>query len=155
MHMKKGFPSIVLMMLTAMVVLYPITIFAAPPPPPVTVLTVPWDPTNPLSPHSTYPTSPSTEIPVVLQATVPSAVGSSDTFSVRWHFGDVAGSGTDVTFTLTNPYDISTTHQYPASAGAGTAWTAVVTVTDTTTTGTGTANYYVTQQADNLAARVN
>lgn len=118
----------------------------------VTVLTVPWDPNNPLSPHTAYPISSVTEASVILAATVPSAVGSADSFTVNWHFGD--GSA-DVSFPLTNPYDISTTHQYPASAGVGTAWTAVVTVTDNTIMATGTANYYVTQQQNNLSSRVN
>jgi hypothetical protein len=118
----------------------------------VTVLTVPWDPNNPLSPHTTYPLNGTTEATIVLQATVPSAVGSADSFSVSWNFGD---GSPNAAFALTNPYDISVTHQYPASAGAGTAWTAVVTVTDTTTAASGQANYYVIQSANNLAARVN
>ncbi len=37
-----------------------------------TVLTVPWVPTNPASPHTTYPTAT-----IILGATVPSAVGST------------------------------------------------------------------------------
>ena len=118
----------------------------------VTVLTVPWDPTTPLSPHTAYPISAVLEATVVLSATVPSAVGSADSFTVKWHFGD---GSPDVSFPLANPYDISTTHQYPASSGVGTAWTAVVTVTDNTTMQTGTANYYVTQQQNNLSSRVN
>jgi hypothetical protein len=118
----------------------------------VTVLTVPWVPSTPLSPHTTYPVNSTTEVTVVLGATVPSAVGSGDSFTVNWHFGD---NSPDVNFALTNPYDISTTHQYPANATNGTAWTAVVTVTDTTNNTTGTANYYLIQSQNNLAARVN
>ena len=78
-------------------------------------------------------------------ATVPSAVGSADSFSVNWHFGD--GSA-DVNFALTNPYDISTTHQYPPSAAVGTIWVATVTVTDTTNNTSGSANYYVIQESN-------
>lgn len=118
----------------------------------VTVLTVPWVASNPLSPHTTYPATGTTESMIVMGATVPSAVGSSDSFSVTWAFGD---GSPNVTFALTNPYDISTTHQYPASATNGTAWTATVTVTDNATLDTGSANFYVIQSQNNLPARVN
>jgi hypothetical protein len=143
--MRKQFPSIILMLLAALVVP---TMYGAS----LTVLTVPWVPASPLSPHSTYAVNPATEITVTLQATVPSAVGSSDSYTVVWHFGDASP---DATFPLVTPYDISTTHQYPATAAVGTAWTATITVTDTTNPATGSANYYVTQQANNLASRVN
>jgi hypothetical protein len=118
----------------------------------VTVLTVPWDPTNPTTPHTTYPINSTTEATVILVATVPSAVGSTDSFSVTWSFGD---GSPNTTFALTKPYDISTTHQYPASAGVGTQWTAVVTVTDTTTSTSGSGKYYVIQEANSLSSRVN
>jgi hypothetical protein len=143
--MRRGLIRAGLMIAPALLVLHPA--FGA-----VTVLTVPWDANNPLSPHSAYPINAVTEVTVVLSATVPSAVGSAHSFTVTWNFGD--GSA-DTIFALTNPYDISTTHNYPASAGTGTAWTAVVTVKDNTTNETGTANYYVTQQENNLASRVN
>jgi hypothetical protein len=117
-----------------------------------TVLVVSVDPLNPTFPHTTYPTSGTTESNIVLGATVPSAVGSTDSYSVTWVFGD---GSPNTTFALTNPYDISTTHQYPASATAGTAWQAKVTVTDTTTSTSGSATYYVTQELDNLNSRVN
>ena len=135
------------------------TAFAA-----VTVLTVPFIPKTPTTPHVTYPVNAPTESPIVLGATVPSAVGSTDAFTVTWNFGDGSAA---TTFALKNPYDISTTHQYPASAATGTQWTAVVTVTDTTTNDTGSAKYYViqepnitqkatpAQQKDSLASRVN
>ncbi|MDQ2841895.1 MAG: hypothetical protein M3Y72_12835 [Acidobacteriota bacterium] len=123
------------------------TAFAA-----VTVLTVPWIPKTPTTPHVTYPVNATTESPIVLGATVPSAVSSTDSFTVTWNFGD----GSPATaFALTNPYDISTTHQYPASAATGTQWTAVVTVTDTTTSESGSAKYYVIQEPVALASRVN
>jgi hypothetical protein len=118
----------------------------------VTVLTAPFDPNNPTTPHTTYPLTGTTESTIILLATVPSAVGSTDKFQVSWNFGD--GSA-PTNFALTNPYDISTTHQYPASAATGTQWTAVVTVTDTTTNTTGSANYYVIQEQNILSSRVN
>jgi len=145
--MTKPFSSGVLMTLSTIFVLHPMMYGAV-----LTVLTVPWDPTNPLSPHTTYPINPSAEVKIVLGATVPSAVGSADSYTVTWSFGD---GSSNVTFPLTNPYDISTTHQYPASAGTGTAWTATVTVMDTNTGATGTANYYVTQAKNVLSSRVN
>jgi hypothetical protein len=115
----------------------------------VTVLTVPFVPTNPTSPHYTYPINSTTEVQIVLGATVPSAVGSSHSFTYQWNFGD----GTSTTAAaVTNPYDISAKHQYPASAGVGTQWTAVVTVTDTTANQIGTANYYVIQESNTNCA---
>ncbi|HTB21064.1 MAG TPA: hypothetical protein VK708_23230 [Bryobacteraceae bacterium] len=147
--MRKRFPFIILTLLAAAVLVHPSAYAAS-----LTVLTVPWIATSPLTPHSAYITMGGTEIPVTLQATVPSAVGSSDTFSVTWVFGD---GSPNVTFPITSPhsaYDISTVHTYPAAA-VGTAWTATVTVTDTTNSATGSAHYYVTQQKNTLAARVN
>jgi hypothetical protein len=138
--------SIILALLAALVVSHASMYGAG-----LTVLTVPWVANSPSTPHSAYITLGGTEIPVTLQATVPSAVGSSDSYSVTWVFGD---GSPNVTFPLSKPYDISTVHTYP-TAGVGTAWTATVTVTDTTTTAQGSANYYVTQQANTLAARVN
>jgi len=136
--MKNKLLCISLGVLAAMFLLHP-TMSAAG----LTVLTVPWDPTNPLSPHTTYAINATTEVTVTLGATVPAGVASGDTVSVDWNFGD---GSPDTVFPLSNIYDISTTHQYPASAGVGTAWTATVTVTDATQNTSGTANYYVTQQ---------
>lgn len=145
--MRKQFASIVLT-LAAMVVFHSSLYGAG-----LTVLTVPWIATSPLSPHSTYAINPTTESQITLQATVPSAVGSTDTFKADWNFGD--GSADVIINPVTNPYDISTTHQYPASAAVGTAWTATVTVTDLTNPATGSAHYYVTQQKNILSSRVN
>src|SRR5271165_3403968 len=117
----------------------------------VTVLVVPVDPMNPTFPHTTYANG-GVESKIVLGATVPSAVGSPDSFSVDWSFGD---GSPDVVFALTNPYDISTTHQYPFSAATGTAYHATVTVTDTTNSTSGSATYYVTQEDNTLNSRVN
>jgi hypothetical protein len=110
----------------------------------LTVLTVPEDPANATTPHTTYPTAK-----IVLGATCPSCVGSADSFTVDWSFGD--GSA-DTTFALTNAYDISTTHVY--SGGAGQTWTATVTVTDMTNPNTGSATYPVIMEANTLASRV-
>jgi hypothetical protein len=118
----------------------------------LTVLVVPVDPLNPTFPHTAYPTTSTTEASIVLGATVPSAVGSTDSFTYSWNFGDGTSQAAAA---VTNPYDISAIHAYPASAATGTAWTAVVTVKDTTTNTTGTANYYVIQEANNLNSRVN
>lgn len=118
----------------------------------VTVLTVPWVPATPTTPHTTYPVNSTTEATIILGATVPSAVGSADSFTYQWSFGD--GTSSAVT-ALTNPYDISVSHNYPASAAQGTQWTATVTVTDTTNSQTGTAKYYVIQETNILSSRVN
>jgi len=129
-----------------------------------TVLVVPVAPTTPTSPHTTYPLTSTTEVTVVLGATVPSAWGTGHTFSVDWHFGD--GSA-DTTFSFTDAgtvpspygpyaYDISTTHNYPASDATGTAFPTTVTVTDTTAKTAGVkVNYYITQESNNLPSRVN
>jgi len=117
----------------------------------LTVLTVPWDPTNSLTPHTTYPINRTTESTTVLGATAPSAA-AGDSLSVTWVFGD---GSPNATFTTTNMYDLSTTHQYPPSAAPGTAWTAVITVNDTTAGTSGTANFYVAQSVNSLSSRVN
>ncbi len=118
----------------------------------LTVLTVPWVPATPTTPHTTYPVNSTTEATIILVATVPSAVGSTDSFTYQWSFGDTTSSAVTA---VTNPYDLSVSHQYPASAATGTQWTATVTVTDTTTHTTGTAKYYVIQEPNNLSSRVN
>ena len=144
--MGKKLSAIGLAVLTATLILPTVTMAAG-----LTVLTVPWDPTNPLTPHTTYPINATTEVTVSLGATAPSAA-AGDSLQVVWSFGD---GSPNTTFTTTNQYDLSTTHQYPPSAISGTAWTAVVTVTDTTAGTSGTANYYVSQSANNLSSRVN
>ncbi len=112
----------------------------------VTVKTVPLDPTNPTTPHSTFNGKT-----IVLGATV-DVHGSADPFTVFWNFGD--GSPI-VNFALVKPFDISTTHAYPAAAAVGTTWTASVTVTDNNNaSNTGTANYLVIQGPNNLASAV-
>ena len=126
----------------------------------LTVLTVPWDAANLASPHTTYPlpfgaptsATPTSEVSVVLGATVPSAVGSTDSFTYSWTFGDGTSKAAAA---VTNPYDISATHQYPYTDPVGTQYTATVTVTDTTTGATGSGTYLITQQANSLQTRVN
>lgn len=124
----------------------------------ITVLTVPWVPASPTTPHTTYPINATTEATIILVATAPSEAGTtgnpqtSNNLSVTWAFGD--GSA-NTTFSTTNPWDLSTTHQYPASAGTGTQWTAKVSVTDTVTGATGSNNYHVIQEPNNLSSRVN
>jgi hypothetical protein len=115
-----------------------------------TALTVPLVPTSPTLPHFTYPVGAGSEITIVLGATVV-LNGDTNPLTYAWNFGD----GTlQAAAPVTNPYNISATHQYPSGAAGGTQWTAVVTVTDTVTSATSTANYYVVQQANNLASRV-
>lgn len=146
MKMGKRLSSIALTTLAATLVL-PATSFAAG----LTVLTVPWIPATPTFPHTTYAVTATTEATIVLGATAPSAA-SGDSLSVVWAFGD---GSPNATFTTTNQYNLSTTHQYPATAAPGTAWTATITVTDTTAGTSGSANYYVSQEANSLASRVN
>ena len=83
----------------------------------VTVLTVPWVPATPTTAHTTFPVTSTTEMTITLDATVPSAVGSTDSFTYSWSFGD--GSAATAAAAVTNPYDISVTHAYPASAATG------------------------------------
>ncbi len=118
----------------------------------VVVKTVPLDPSNPTSPHFTYPLDSTHEVTIVLGATVDLG-GSTDSFTYSWNFGD--GSAPTAATAITQPLDLSVQHQYPASAAGGTQWTAVLTVTDTKTNTKYTGNYYVIQQANNLASRVN
>lgn len=117
----------------------------------VTVKTVPLDPTNPTAPHVTYPLDASHEVMIVLGATVDLG-GSTDAFTYSWDFGD--GSAPTAPVAVTNPYDISAKHPYPFGAPGGKTWTAVVTVMDTATSAKFTGKYYVIQQANNLASRV-
>ncbi len=119
----------------------------------LTVLTVPWVPATPTTPHTTYPVNSTTEATIVLGATVPAA-STTDLFTVVWTFGD-GTSQTLVNKATINPYNIGTTHQYPASAATGTQWTATVSVTDNTSGATGSGKYYVIQEPNNLSSRVN
>ena len=117
----------------------------------VVVKTVPVVPSNPTAPHFTYPLDATHEVTIVLGASVDLG-GSTDAFTYSWNFND--GTPPTAAAPVTIPLDLSVQHQYPATAPGGTTWTAVLTVTDTTTSTNYTANYYVIQQANNLASRV-
>lgn len=123
------------------------------------VVTVPWDPTNPSTPHDAYAGAT-----IVLGATVPNIFGSSDSFTYQWSFGDGSPLFPSTPGALpTNslycnapsvcPYNIGTTHVY---AGAvGTTFTATVTVTDKTTGEVGSGSYLVEMQPNTLQHTVN
>jgi len=143
--MKTGLLRVSLATVVSMFVLQPLLSAAG-----LTVLTVPWEPAQPLSPHTAYAMNGTTEVTVTLGATVPAGVTSGDTVSVVWSFGD--GSANTTLPPPFNIYDISTTHQYPASAAVGTTWTATVTVTDTSQHTSGTANYYLIQECGPASA---
>jgi hypothetical protein len=122
----------------------------------VTVMPVPWDPTNFLSPHTVVSGTVAT-----LTATV-NLGGSTDSFTYSWAYGDgsVPASSTPVAVTtggnstiLGNVYNLSTTHTY--TAAPGTTYTAVITVTDVTNPANYTGNYYIVVQANTLQASVN
>lgn len=113
------------------------------------VLTVPWDPSNPASPHTAYAGTN-----IVLGATFVGGV-SGHTYTYSWNYGD--GSAATTAAAITNPNDISSSHTYPsAGSTAGiTSWTAVVTVTDTTSSLQYTGNYLVIWENNTLQSRVN
>ena len=67
--MKNGLLRISLASVVLMFVLHPLLSAAG-----LTVLTVPWEPTQPLSPHTTYAVIDTTEVTVTLGATVPVGV---------------------------------------------------------------------------------
>jgi hypothetical protein len=150
----------------------------------ITVKTVPWVPATPSTPHTTYSicsdgtipnytntpptcTSPATlsESTIRLGATV-TLPNTTDTYTGVWNFGDgSAAYNFSVSAANLINYDVSTTHQYPATAcanplgcGAGhpqATWTATLTITDTSTSKEGSATFPVIQQEDTLSARVN
>ncbi|MGA2633929.1 MAG: PEP-CTERM sorting domain-containing protein [Terracidiphilus sp.] len=149
-HIKAGSKLLTgLLMLIAALVIVP---FASA----QSVNTVPWDPTNPAAPHTTYPLplgGPYTSEATIVLGAIFNPAGSPDSFTFSWNFGD--GSAATAAAAVTNPNDISTRHQYPFSAAVGKTWTAVVTVTDTTTSAQYTGNYLVIQEANTLQSRVN
>jgi hypothetical protein len=120
----------------------------------VTVMPVPWDPTNFTSPHTVV-----TGTTATLTATV-SLGGSADSFTYSWNFGDgsaataflpVTTTGTGAT--VGNVYNLSVTHVYPVATGV--FYTAVLTVKDTTNPASYTGNYYLVVQPSTLQASVN
>jgi hypothetical protein len=118
------------------------------------VLTVPWDPSTPSTPHDAY-----SGATVVLGATVPNIYGSSDTFTYQWNYGDTSPLGavtalpTSSLYSNPGPYNIGTTHAY--SGVVGTLYTATVTVTDMTTGEVGSNSYLVEMQPNTLVHTVN
>ncbi len=140
----------------------------------ITVKTVPWVPASPTTPHTTYTVCSDGTIPnynnTPPTCTAPAALSEStirlgaiailpnttDSYTGVWNFGDASAN---YTFPVSNAsltnYDVSTTHQYPATAAVGTIFTATLTVTDTTTHVQGSATFSVIQQQDTLSSRVN
>jgi hypothetical protein len=116
------------------------------------VLTVPWDPTNPAAPHTAY-----SGATIVLGATFNTA-GSSDSFKYQWNFGDNSSSASAA---VTNPNDVSASHVYSVEADGATpatvgyTWTAVLTVTDTSNSKQYTGTYLVIWENNTLQTRVN
>jgi hypothetical protein len=119
------------------------------------VETVPWAPTNPAAPHTTFPEpigGPYTSEAAIVLGAVFVGGSSTDSYTYSWNFGDGASTAAAP---ITNPNDISAIHQYPFSAATGTNWTATVTVVDTTISTRYTGNYLVIQEANNLQSRAN
>jgi hypothetical protein len=117
-----------------------------------TVLTVPWDPTNLASPHTTYAGAS-----IVLGA-VFTGGSSTDSYTYQWNYGDGSSSAAKA---ITNANDISTSHVYSVEANGSTpavvgyTWNAVVTVTDTKTSAQYTGVYLVIWEANTVQTRVN
>ncbi len=130
----------------------------------IIVKTVPWVPATPTVPHTTYSVCSNGSIPnytaVPPTCTAPATLteatirlgataalpNTTDTYTGVWNFGD---GSPNFNFSVSNAnlinYDVSTTHQYPATAAAGVTWTATLTVTDTNTSVQGSATYSVIQ----------
>jgi len=106
------------------------------------VKTVPWDPSNPAATHTSYPGAT-----IHLKGT--SSVQGA-TIQADWNFGD---GSPHATFTVTNMWDVSTTHGYVGAVG--TAWTAILTITDTSTGENASANYLILQEAASLVSKTN
>ena len=119
------------------------------------VLTVPWDPSNPSTAHDTY-----SGATIVLGATVPNIYKSTDSFTYQWNYGDGTPLGAATPINAGElycssecPYNIGSTHTY--AGPVGTIWTATVTVADTTTHETGSNSYLVEMQPTSLQHTVN
>lgn len=112
------------------------------------VLTVPWDPTNPASPHTAYAGAN------IIMGAVFTGSNPAHSYTYSWSFGD--GNSTSAA-AITNFNDISASHTYaPVSPTPGvTAWTAVVTVNDTTASLQYSGNYLVVWENNVLQSRVN
>ncbi len=116
-----------------------------------TVLTVPWDPTNPAAPHTAYPGAN-----IVLGATFTGAI-TGHSYTYVWNYGDGTPVGSPAA--ITNFNDIHGSHTYPgpypSPVPGVTSWTAVVTVNDTTASLQYTGNYLVIWENNTLQSRVN
>jgi len=121
----------------------------------IVVNTVPFDPTNPSAPHTSYAGAT-----IVLGATV-NLPNSTDTFTFQWNYGDgsLLGPSATVAHAAGVPvgYDISNTHAYAGTACTPTPCTATITVTDTTNVSIspGSNSYLVLTEPNNLTSRVN
>lgn len=141
----------------------------------ITVLTVPWyTGVGQTGPHTTYNVCSDGTIPNYTNSpptcTAPATLAEStirlgatailpnttDTYTGVWNFGDGSSNYSfSVSNASLNNYDVSTTHQYPATAATGKTWSAVLTITDNTTHVQGSASYAVIQEQDILSSRVN
>jgi hypothetical protein len=110
------------------------------------VLTVPWDPTNPAGPHTAYAGAS-----IVLGAVFTGNI-SGHSYTVSWNYGD--GSPATTPTAISNFNDISSTHTYVGTT-VGQTWTAVATVSDTTASLQYTGNYLVIWENNVLQSRVN
>jgi len=110
------------------------------------VLTVPWDPTNPAAPHTAYAGAS-----IVLGAVFTGNI-SGHSYTVSWNYGD--GSPATTPTAISNFNDISSTHTYVGTT-VGQTWTAVATVSDTTASLQYTGNYLVIWENNVLQSRVN
>jgi hypothetical protein len=108
--------------------------FGAPP----VVRTVPWNPSDPASPHSTFPGRS-----VTLKAT---ASEHGTQALATWDFGD--GSQPQ-SFTVAHSYDVSATHAYFGTVGS--RYTAKLTVANTATGESSSAEYPIAIQEKTLA----
>ncbi|MEZ5552745.1 MAG: PKD domain-containing protein [Pseudomonadales bacterium] len=105
------------------------------------VITVPWVAFDPLVPHETYSGK---------AIRVKGIVRDADPVTYQWDFGDGTASAV---LPVTNPYDLSVVHTYPA-APIGTPFTATLTVTDSVGN-TGSATYPVIVRPLNLTTEIN
>ena len=109
--------------------------------PPV-VMTVPWVPSNPLVPHSTY-----TGKTITLKGTC-DVQGAN--FAYSWDFGDGTAPATG---TVSNKEVVQATHAYVSAFNP--VYTATLTVQNTTTGETANARYYVKMEPKTLPVEVN
>lgn len=88
-----------------------------------TANTVPFVPSTPAAPHTSWSGNP-----VTLKGTLTSTFFGTHTFTYDWDPGD---GGVHCTGTVTNQFDVECSHTYTGSVGS--VFTAVLTIKDTTT----------------------